>query len=133
VTVDVWSQVPVAEAGDVPLAEVLLGGCRVLSGASQPPTALHTVPDGQQPYIQQIVPGGHVNSNIRRGLLTTLRSTYRCRTDCVGRQASDSKCRHMHLSRIGPDTLLGHTRRGGEDREPRKRRERVGMPKAAAL
>lgn len=57
--VDVWPHV-----GAVAVAEALLDGCRVLLGVSQPPTALHTVPDGQQPYMQQIVPGEDVNSNI---------------------------------------------------------------------
>lgn len=33
-------------------------------GASQPPTELQTVPVGQQPYIQQIVPDTQVNIQV---------------------------------------------------------------------
>jgi hypothetical protein len=47
----------------------LLPGLLVLGSgtASQPPTALHTVPAGQQPYMQQVVPF-KVGTCLSRGL-----------------------------------------------------------------
>jgi len=59
------------ELGAGPDSETLseVCDCGVVSGLSQPPTALHTVPDGQQPYIQQIVPGNNINIHVSKYML----------------------------------------------------------------